>query len=190
MAKNQSQTETKGAEQGVSADDERTYSRTQEHVWKVKGTGTEIHKKYDGLELRQTLAGYGRDAAEAMDNMLALTGGNWHAVTDLFNSAFRLSAQKHTKDAPMGTVTEKVKNADGTETTRTVEPTATADELQSRILGFVGQEINRKGEGKDARRKEEKAKASLLDQLAATDDPEAALALLAQIRERRAAGGQ
>lgn len=163
--------------------DERSYAPTQEHVWEVKGTGTEIHKRYDGLKLRQILAGYGRTPEDAMRNMLARTGGNWHAVTDLFNSAFRLAAQKYAKDAPMGTRTVK-ETVDGKEVTRTVEPTVTEGELQERILSYVGQEITRKGQGEGAKRKEEKAKASMLDQLAGMDE-DAALDLLRQLKERR-----
>lgn len=162
---------------------ERSYSPTQEHVWEVKGTGTEIHKRYDGLKLRQILAGYGRTPEEAMQNMMSRTGGNWHAVTDLFNSALRLAAQKDAKDAPMGTRTVK-ETVDGKEVTRTVEPTVTADQLQERILNYVGQEVNRKGQGEGAKRKVEKQKASMLDQLAVMDE-DAALALLREMRERR-----
>lgn len=175
----------KNAQPAAPATDtaERSYSPTQEHVWEVKGTGTEIHKRYDGLKLRQILAGYGRTPEEAMQNMMARTNGNWHAVTDLFNSAYRLAAQKDAKDAPMGTRTVK-ETVDGKEVTRTVEPTATADELQTRILGYVGQEVNRKGQGEGAKRKEEKAKANMLDQLQNMDE-DAALALLREMRERR-----
>lgn len=183
MATKNTQDQTNAADASTATADERSYAPTQEHVWEVKGTGTEIHKRYDGLKLRQVLAGYGRTPEEAMQNMLARCGGNWHAVTDLFNSAFRLAGQKDAKDAPMGTRTVK-ETVDGKEITRTVEPTVTAEQLQSRLLAYVGQEITRKGQGEGAKRREEKQKASMLDQLAGMDE-DAALDLLRQLRERR-----
>lgn len=135
-----------------------TYSATQDRVFVLK-KGTEVEEQYDGLKIPFVVAGYGRTDEEAMQNMLNLCGGDRHAVTDIFNSAFALACQKRVKEDTAVVVT---KDKETKEETRTA-PTATEADLRKIARDFVGERNQRRAAGTS--QKEAKEKANLLDLL-------------------------
>lgn len=132
----------------------RTISRT----FKMK-KGVDVPEKFDGAEIRIRLAAETTNADEAMQNMLALTGGNVQAVLDTFNSAAALDVQKTVK-------------ANATEDSTVAQLQAVADGH------VITENVRGRGESKKAATK---AKAQKADEIA--DAASEALADLRTLRD-------
>lgn len=159
MAKNAKSTET----QVESTEDGLQFGSTEERNFKL-ATGSEVHEKYNGVELPYTVAGYGRTADECWQNILGQCEGETDAeralaAVDTFNSALALAKQKKVKTL---TAVKVTKGEDGKEVR--VDPSATVDELASTIRDFRAPRTQRKGAG-DQQKKVEKQKASMFDLL-------------------------
>lgn len=124
--------------------------RVIQRIWKMKGTGNEIPVRYDKAEIRVRLAAPATDAAQAMLNMLALTGDNVQAVLDQFNGSAALDAQKAIKARI---------NADGEQTPPVLPSVA---DLQTQSDEHVIAP-NQRGGGTGGKRAQQAAKAARLD---------------------------
>jgi hypothetical protein len=155
-----------------SAPFEQNGGRVFHRVWPMKGTGNEIPVRFDKARVRIRLAAPSEDAAQAMANMLALTGGDVQAVLDQFNGSAALDVQKTAKGL--------FKGEDGGKDVTLEQIQALAD---THVISRNG-----RGGGTGGKRQVQAAKAAKLD--AVTNAAEAALADLRALFQADAAAAE